>query len=142
MPWNQQVAQRRRRFSRPWTPFGAAPPGCQEPVSEEALRCYDRAMLQEFRNEPSSDFGKPEVSAAFEAALSCVEARAGEEIPVVVGGVRLHTGKLLSNTNPADRSQVLSRHHLADRATAQKAIDAARAAWPAWAALPARERAT
>ncbi len=99
-------------------------------------------MLQDFRSEPFSDFGRPEVAAAFEAALALVESRFGEEVPVVVAGERLRTGKLLTNTNPADRSQVLSRHHLADRATAQKAVDAARAAAPAWAALPPRERAS
>ncbi len=99
-------------------------------------------MLNEFRNEPFTDFGKAENQAAFTKALARVERALGEEVPVVVGGRRLRTGKLLSSTNPADRSVVLSRHHLADRSVAEKAIASARKAQPAWAALPARERAT
>lgn len=99
-------------------------------------------MLEEFRNEPFTDFGKPENRAAFEAALARVERSFGVEVPVVAGGRRIRTGKILENRNPAERTQVLSRHHLADRAVAQKAIEAARKAQPAWGALPARERAT
>ena len=99
-------------------------------------------MLNEFRNEPFTDFARPENKEAFARALTRVERSFGEEVPLVVGGRRIRTGKLLSNTNPADRTIVLSSHHLADRATAEKAIASARKAQPAWAALPARERAT
>ena len=99
-------------------------------------------MLEDFRNEPFTDFGRPENRTAFEAAIARVERSFGEEVPVVAGGRRIRTGKTLENRNPAERAQVLSRHHLADRAVAQRAIDAARKAQPAWGALPARERAT
>ena len=66
----------------------------------------------------------------------------GVEIPVVVGGRRLKTGRLLENRNPSDRSEVLSRHHLADRKTALKAVEAAVKAQKEWAGLPPRERAS
>ena len=99
-------------------------------------------MLNDFCNESFTDFGNPENQAAFAKALARVEREFGEEVPVVVGGRRIRTGKLLTNTTPADRSVVLSRHHLADRAVAEKAIASARKAQPAWGALPARERAT
>ena len=46
-------------------------------------------------------------------------------IPVVVGGRHLRTGHLLENRNPADRSEILSRHHLADRKTAERALEVA-----------------
>ena len=65
-------------------------------------------MLEPFRTEPFSDFTKIEVRSAFEAALARAERAAGEEVPLVVGGRRLRTGKLLKNVNPADRSLVLS----------------------------------
>ena len=99
-------------------------------------------MLEEFRNESFTDFTKPEAHAAFEAALTRVERAAGEEVPVVVGGRRISTGKMLENTNPADRSQVLSRHHLADRAIAEEAVKTAVEAQRSWQELPPRERAT
>ena len=99
-------------------------------------------MLHEFRNEPFTDFANPENRERFEEALAKVESRFGEEVPVVVAGERIETGKLLDDVNPADRSQVLSRHHLADQPAAEKAMAAALAAQPAWGALPPRERAT
>src|SRR5512143_3417528 len=99
-------------------------------------------MLEEFRNEPFSDFTNAETRSAFEAALAKVERAAGAELPVVVGGRRLRGKHLLANTDPSDRSRVLSRHHLADRATAQKAIDAGVKAQVAWQGLPPRERAS
>lgn len=99
-------------------------------------------MLHDFRNEPFTDFANAENRVRFTEALAKVEARSGEEVPVVVGGTRIATGKLLDNVDPADRSRVLSRHHLADQAVAGKALAAAVAAQPAWGALPPRERAT
>lgn len=98
-------------------------------------------MLEEYRPQAFTDFSQAENRSAFEAALAKVERRLGEEVPLVVGGRRVRTGKLLSNVNPADRKQVLSRHHLADRAVAQKAVDAALAAQEAWKWLEPSERA-
>jgi 1-pyrroline-5-carboxylate dehydrogenase len=99
-------------------------------------------MLEEFRNEPFSDFSHAEVRSAFEAALLRVDRAKGLEVPVVVGGRRLKTGHLLENVNPADRSEVLSLHHLANRAVAQKALDAGWKAFTSWKGVPARERAS
>ena len=99
-------------------------------------------MLEEFRNESFTDFTKPENHAAFEAALQRAERLAGEEVPVVVGGRRITTGKILENTNPAERSQVISRHHMADRETAEAAVQVAVEAQRSWQEIPYRERAT
>ncbi|MEO6324066.1 MAG: L-glutamate gamma-semialdehyde dehydrogenase [Thermoanaerobaculia bacterium] len=99
-------------------------------------------MLEDFRTEPFSDFTQAEVRSAFEAALARASRAAGEEVPLVIGGRRIRTGSLLKNVNPADRSQVLSMHHLADRAVAQKAIDAATRAQREWADVSPRERAS
>src|SRR5664279_6009910 len=99
-------------------------------------------MLQDFRNEAFTDFSRAEERSAFEAALSKADRQKGAEIPVVVGGRRLRTGRLLENRNPSDRSEVLSRHHLADRRIAVKAVEAAVKAQREWADLPPRERAS
>ena len=97
-------------------------------------------MLEDFRNEPFTDFSQAESRSAFEAALTRVERQRGAEIPLVVGGRRLRTGHLLENRNPADRAEVLSRHHLADRKTAAKALEAAVKAQKAWDGIASRER--
>jgi 1-pyrroline-5-carboxylate dehydrogenase len=99
-------------------------------------------MLEDFRNEPFTDFSQAEARSAFESALARVERQRGIEIPLVIGGRRLRTGRLLENRNPADRAEVLSRHHLADRNTAAKALDAAVKAQKAWGVVAPRERAS
>ncbi len=99
-------------------------------------------MLEDFRNEPFTDFGNAENRSLFETALARVDRARGLEVPVVVGGRRLRAKTLLDDTNPADRSEVLSRHHLADRATARKAIESGLKAQAAWSELPPRERAS
>jgi 1-pyrroline-5-carboxylate dehydrogenase len=99
-------------------------------------------MLEDFRNEPFTDFSQAEARSAFESALARVERQRGVEVPLVVGGRRLRTGHLLENRNPADRSEVLSHHQLADRKTAAKALEAAVKAQKAWGSVPPRERAS
>ncbi len=99
-------------------------------------------MLEEFRTESFIDFQKPDSRAAMEAAIAKVEAEAGLEVPLVIGGARVTTGRLLESTNPAERTQLLSRHHLASGEHAQQAIDAALSAQEPWQRLPARERAS
>jgi 1-pyrroline-5-carboxylate dehydrogenase len=99
-------------------------------------------MLEDFRNEPFSDFTNAETRSAFEAALARVERASGAEIPLVVGGRRVRTRSVMDNTNPSQKADVLSRHHLADRALARKAIEAGLKAQGAWAGLPPRERAS
>src|SRR4051812_27692705 len=46
-------------------------------------------MLSEFKNEPFTDFNKPENKAAMEAALQKVQAELGREYPLVIGGERI-----------------------------------------------------
>ena len=99
-------------------------------------------MLEDFRNEPFTDFSQAEARSAFESALARVERQRGIEIPLVIGGRRLRTGRLLENRNPADRTEVLSRHHLADRNTAAKALEVAVKAQKAWGVVAPRERAS
>ncbi len=99
-------------------------------------------MLEEFRNEPFTDFSQAEARSAFESALARVERLRGVEVPLVVGGRRLRTGHLLENRNPADRVDVLSRHHLADRKTAAKALEVAVKSQKAWGDVAPRERAS
>lgn len=99
-------------------------------------------MLQDFRNEAFTDFSQAESRSAFESALARVERQRGVEIPVVAGGRRIRTGHFLEDRNPADRADVLSRHHLADRKVAAKALEAAVKAQKSWAEVAPRERAS
>ncbi|MBU6421458.1 MAG: L-glutamate gamma-semialdehyde dehydrogenase [Gammaproteobacteria bacterium] len=63
------------------------------------------------------------------------------EIPLIIGGQPLHTGKLAEVRMPHDHGQVLASFHQAEAPQLQAAIEAALAAKPAWEALDFTERA-
>jgi len=63
------------------------------------------------------------------------------EIPLVIGGRRVTTGRLGEVRAPHRHAHRLARFHQAGPAEVQAAIAAARAARPGWAALPYQARA-
>lgn len=92
-------------------------------------------------NEPNLSYapGTPE-----RAELKKTLARmAGErvEIPVVIGGKRVHTGKLAEVRMPHRHAHLLGTAHVAGAAEIEQAIAAARAARHDWASTPFHERA-
>jgi 1-pyrroline-5-carboxylate dehydrogenase len=68
---------------------------------------------------------------------------AGEriEIPLVIGGRRIRTGRLAQTVMPHDHHHVLADWHVADAAHVEQAIDAAREAHRTWANWPWQDRA-
>ena len=68
---------------------------------------------------------------------------AGErlDMPTVIGGREVRTGKTEEVRMPHDRGHVLGDAHVAGAGEIAAAIVAARAAWPHWSSLPWRERA-
>jgi 1-pyrroline-5-carboxylate dehydrogenase len=92
-------------------------------------------------NEPNLSYapGTPERD-GLKAALSRMS---GEqvEIPLVIGGKRVHTGTLTDIRMPHRHAHLLGRAHVAGAPQIEQAIAAARAAKPDWAATPFHERA-
>ena len=92
-------------------------------------------------NEPQFSYapGSPE-KAALKAELARLQ---GEriEIPLVIGGQQVRTGKTLPVVQPHNHRQVLADCHQAGEAEINRAIAAALAAKPAWASLRWEERA-
>jgi 1-pyrroline-5-carboxylate dehydrogenase len=92
-------------------------------------------------NEPVRAYGpgSPE-KARLKAELT---RQAGEaiEVPLRIGGQAITTGDLAPIVMPHDHRHVLGRFHRAGAAEVAKAIEAAEAARPAWAALAWEERA-
>jgi 1-pyrroline-5-carboxylate dehydrogenase len=93
------------------------------------------------RNEPVLDYapGSPE-RARLEAELARM---AGEEveIPCIIGGERVSTGRLKSTVMPHAHEHVLARFHCAGPAEIERAADAARTAWRDWQATRWEARA-
>ncbi len=72
-----------------------------------------------------------------------LERMAGErlDMPMVIGGREVRTGKTEEVRMPHDRGHLLGDAHVAGAGEIDAAIAAARAAWPHWSSLPWRERA-
>jgi len=97
--------------------------------------------IPEPRNEPILSYapGTPE-RAALKAKLAEMSARE-IEIPLVIGGREVKTGRLADARVPHRHAQRLARWHQAGPEEVNAAIDAALAARKAWAALDPHDRA-
>ena len=92
-------------------------------------------------NEPVLNYapGSPEKE-ALKTALAEVAGKE-VEIPLVIGGERVETGRLGDCVMPHDHQHVLGRYHKAGPAEVQQAIDAAVAAQAHWQSFRWEERA-
>ena len=99
----------------------------------------------EFRNERTwqnaVELGKTEeFHAHYEAAVDKVRAEFGAKHPMIVDGQEVWADSMFEDTSPADTTLVLGHFQKGTRAHAKQAIDAAKAAFPGWAATPHGER--
>jgi 1-pyrroline-5-carboxylate dehydrogenase len=92
------------------------------------------------QNEPIKAYapGSPE-RAELKAALAQVAAER-PEIPVLIGGKAIHTGKTFEVRSPFEHRRVLATVHAAGPEHVEQAIAAGRAAKRSWSELPLPER--
>jgi 1-pyrroline-5-carboxylate dehydrogenase len=91
-------------------------------------------------NEPVRSYAP---GTAERASLSrALDAAAGEivDIPCVIGGEHVYTGRTTTVRMPCDHGHVLARLHLCGPAEVDRAVAAAGAAKAGWAAMPWEER--
>ena len=98
-------------------------------------------MFEPYYPEPYSDFTIPASRAAFELALAGFGERLGASYGLVIGGEIVSTRTTIESVNPAMPSQVVGTIASAGAAEAERALEAAWAAFPGWAAFTAAERA-
>src|SRR5215203_2204039 len=100
--------------------------------------------LDEFRNEPFTDFSVAENADAMRAAIEQVRQELGREYPLVINGEKISTAKKFESINPAEKSQTVAVFSDADADAenlTEKAIDAATAAFRLWKQISPSERA-
>ena len=99
--------------------------------------------LDEFRNEPFTDYTKPENAAAMQAAIAKVRSELGREYPIVINGEKIALDAKFTSTNPAKKAEVVGVFSEGDTNTelVEKAITAATDAFKTWRNVPATERA-
>jgi 1-pyrroline-5-carboxylate dehydrogenase len=96
--------------------------------------------LPPFQNEAYTDFAVPANRAAMEQALAFVRERLGREYPILIHGERIHTDGKHVSVNPAHPAETVGIHQKATREIAERAIETAYAAFPAWSATPVERR--
>ena len=100
--------------------------------------------LDEFRNEPFTDFSKPENAEAMKQAIEKVRGELGKEYPIFINGEKITLDEKFESINPAEKSQVVGVFSEGDsdaQSLVNKAIDAATEAFKSWKNVPAEERA-
>src|SRR4029079_15467062 len=95
-------------------------------------------VMDEFRNEPFTDFSKPENAEAMRAAIEKVRSELGREYPVIIGGERYSVAEKFKSYNPANKSEVVGIFSEvdADISLVEKAIDTATATFKIWRNVP------
>ena len=99
-------------------------------------------MPKPFVNEPFTNFKDPANQHAMLDALTRVEEELGKRYPNVIDGERLRGGDgVMTTRNPSDPSEVIGVFPESGVAEANRAIEAAAAAFPAWSETPWADRA-
>jgi 1-pyrroline-5-carboxylate dehydrogenase len=93
-----------------------------------------------FRNEPYTDFSVPANRAAMESALARVRTQLGRRHALLIGGERVETAEDLISVNPARPDEIIGLHSKATAELANRAVEAAYAAFPKWTRTPAAAR--
>ena len=99
--------------------------------------------MDEFKNEPFTDFSKPENAEAMRAAIEKVRGELGREYPSLINGEKVTLDHKFESYNPANKTQVVGVFSEGDSDTSlvDRAIEAATAAFKKWRNVPAAERA-
>ena len=99
--------------------------------------------LDEFKNEPFTDFSKPENAQAMTSAIEKVRSELGREYPIVISGEKLSIPSKFKSFNPAKKDQVVGVFSEVDDDTSlvEKAIEAATSAFKVWRNVPPVDRA-
>ncbi len=97
--------------------------------------------LSRFTNDAMVDFTRADHRAAFPAAISQVRSQFGKTYPLFINGRDVTTSETIPTVNPARPSEVLGQICQAGIPEVTKAIEAAKAAYPAWRDTAPRDRA-
>ncbi len=98
-------------------------------------------MKPEFKNEAVYTFGDEALRKRMAEAIARVEAEAGKEYDIVIGGERLKGDGTFKTINPSEKGQVLGLFQKGTVALAEKAVKTADVAFEAWSRVPPGDRA-
>lgn len=97
-------------------------------------------MINEYKNEPFTNFGLLENKVAMEKALAAVNSEKGKHYPIVIGGEKLDTEARIISINPSNTTDVIGTTARANVDLAEKAVQAANKSFASWQAVSSAER--
>lgn len=100
--------------------------------------------LNEFKNEPFTDFSAPANKQAMEKAIEQVKSEIGRRYPIIINGEKIELDTHFHSINPSQKDEIVGIFSDADADAENlviKAIDAATKAFKTWRNVPASERA-
>lgn len=102
-----------------------------------------KRVLDEFKNEPFTDFTLQENAQALRAAIDKVRGELGREYPCIINGEKVVLESKFESYNPARKTEVVGVFSEGDTDTSlvEKAIKAAAEAFKSWKNVPPVERA-
>ncbi len=93
-----------------------------------------------FKNQPLTDFSKPENRQAQMEALEKVKRELGQTYPLISGGEKITNKATFASRNPSQPDQVIGYFSSATLEQVDAAVKAAAAAFETWKHVPAEER--
>lgn len=94
-----------------------------------------------YKHEPFTDFSVEANRQAYLEGIKQVEAELGQDYPLIIGGERITTEAKISSFNPAKKDELIGRVSKTDQELAEKAMQAADAAFKMWKKVKAEVRA-
>ena len=100
--------------------------------------------IDEFKNEPFTDFSKPENLAAMQSAIEKVRSELGREYPIIIGSEKLALNDKFTSINTSNKAEVVGVFSEGDKDTSlvERAIETATNTFKTWRNVPAMERAS
>lgn len=94
-----------------------------------------------FKNEPFTDFSKDAEAREMEAALALVKSQLGRTYSLMIDGKEVKARKTFRSINPSHASHVIGLVQDADRALADRALEAATRTFESWRFVSQEDRA-
>ncbi|MFH1017989.1 MAG: L-glutamate gamma-semialdehyde dehydrogenase [Pseudomonadota bacterium] len=98
-------------------------------------------MISEFKNEPLTDFSKPENRAAMEAAIRNVGSQLGKTYPLIIGGKEISGLETFASTNPSKKSEIVGQFQKGTKSQLESAVATGWKAFERWSSTSAKDRA-
>jgi 1-pyrroline-5-carboxylate dehydrogenase len=98
-------------------------------------------MLSEFRNEPLTDFTKPENRKAMDEALKKVRAELGKKYPLLLDGKEVFANDTFTSVNPSKKAEAVGHFSKGQKEHLETAMESGWRAFEKWSRMTAKERA-